>query len=1471
MNRTRLILIAALAVFTASDANATKFSQITGGGAFATGTDSVVTVRNGTTDVLTTLPAPGASLDSATGAATTGGQYLNRTGTGAWTAQSMPDVVGTCYLKDFSPNFASETETQQGTDYQNWLLNCQQKAIARGAANYASQHRSGCIKAVSTTSEYGQNFNTPIVIPRYVCWEPTGAFVRDGLTGTPTNNWTGATTTSQLSNYEQPMFIFTPMGIMTGDLIINANRNNTDRGSGVAYGRTWRVKTLTIASGGTGFVGGETCQMANGDQYPANGASFTVATASGGVATSLTFAPTRWSYPTGQYYLPPVLQAQQWTAANGWNGSDNLHPQVFDGNGHYLAICSSGTGLTVIPTWWNDWESGSTVYDGMFSNFSASTGYLHNIYVSQSGNVNDSNYGPTFGFLGASFDLDIDLLQTSYARYGSIFTGTDLRIKMLNDVDSWATAKFAAGGSMEINQLVADTPIDHYLEIDKVSGLVIRNKILNNGNNNITGAASILLGSDSTYSNSSNENSELWLDLSGDNGGNSSGIPLISCAYTRNSHFGMNPTNINGSGSAYAYQNNSLVSFGSHCETSNDFSGQIDNVTGSLFSGTVPVIGMHVWDTVASGYAGPANTYMLYGSGAPTSGGSGTGLNKAGKGSLYDDYANGNLYINTGAPTSPSWSQVGSGGSSVTWPTSGDIVISNGSGSPAGVAPVNGDCLIGSGGAWAAGSCGGSSNINLGTGLSTMNPQVSGDATTGFYSPAAHNIGIGTNGHDVLRALDAASAVNYFTLTPAATGGAVTLATAGADSFVSLNISPKGGGSINLNGPTIAGSLYSGGNAVITTVSDTSALNATAAGATTARTLANHFSDTYYAADYGVVCDGIALTDLNITSGAATLSSGSYTFVPGDIGKTIVVTDTNDTTILNTTISSVSSGNAVLAANWTGGSLTNHTGRATFYTTDNTSAIATAVTNIIAPNLDANGHNTKGFKLVFPNGVCATGAFTQPRLSIFACKSVGSCELFEKSGTNADFDTGENFSALTGTGLNYGPTGTYNGRSSDVRVPSWFGLENMHFDCNKLGQTSGRCLAWYGNAQLFLGTDIFEEAYGACLHTEASDASAWSLTDWKSYEEGFGDHIRTRNCGDMAWDDQGPHDSVWLDFIDAESAKGYHSTLSAGYYSGTSHIVKAHAYTESDHLAFYIGTPSSIDEIYPDYAGMEIAAPGVSIGRAFYTAGGFGGVTPLLQDSAAYRLNISQVTLDVYASATSMTMIDLKGGSAVIGNLNTTGISAGTGITLLKLESGFNIISGVLQNAAATGDVCLAMGGSNNILNFTGFSCTTFVDPTTDGGNNTLNYTMYLASGTNFTSGYPFSTSDFINLAENNGSANTYFTQNPGSRGQKGALEFTGTVPIVASGSTDCGTSPAIVGNNHTGKVTVGTGTNGGKCTVTFSGSFAFGNAPVCFVSDATTPANNVKAVATTTTLAITAVSAITAGDVLNYQCAGYY
>lgn len=92
--------------------------------------------------------------------------------------------------------------------------------------------------------------------------------------------------------------------------------------------------------------------------------------------------------------------------------------------------------------------------------------------------------------------------------------------------------------------------------------------------------------------------------------------------------------------------------------------------------------------------------------------------------------------------------------------------------------------------------------------------------------------------------------------------------------------------------------------------------------------------------------------------------------------------------------------------------------------------------------------------------------------------------------------------------------------------------------------------------------------------------------------------------------------------------------------------------------------------------------------------------------------------------------------------------------------------------------------------------------------------------------------------------------------------------PLLGSGSGDCGTSPSLAAysTDDVGRVTVGSSTNGGKCTITFAASWT--NAPICSVQDETSGAS-VYPVPTQTTLAITAVSTLTAAHVLSYSCRG--
>ena len=97
----------------------------------------------------------------------------------------------------------------------------------------------------------------------------------------------------------------------------------------------------------------------------------------------------------------------------------------------------------------------------------------------------------------------------------------------------------------------------------------------------------------------------------------------------------------------------------------------------------------------------------------------------------------------------------------------------------------------------------------------------------------------------------------------------------------------------------------------------------------------------------------------------------------------------------------------------------------------------------------------------------------------------------------------------------------------------------------------------------------------------------------------------------------------------------------------------------------------------------------------------------------------------------------------------------------------------------------------------------------------------------------------------------------------RGHFVNTSTAPAIGSGATDCGTTPAISGNDRIGYVTVGSGVNGGKCTITFNAQYD--TAPVCFAQNNTT-ANLVRAAATTTAKTELTGTFI-AGDTVSYLC----
>jgi hypothetical protein len=101
--------------------------------------------------------------------------------------------------------------------------------------------------------------------------------------------------------------------------------------------------------------------------------------------------------------------------------------------------------------------------------------------------------------------------------------------------------------------------------------------------------------------------------------------------------------------------------------------------------------------------------------------------------------------------------------------------------------------------------------------------------------------------------------------------------------------------------------------------------------------------------------------------------------------------------------------------------------------------------------------------------------------------------------------------------------------------------------------------------------------------------------------------------------------------------------------------------------------------------------------------------------------------------------------------------------------------------------------------------------------------------------------------------------------GMLGHQITTGATPALGSGSSDCGTSPSIGGNDSAGRVTVGAA-NGGRCTITFASLWP--NPPVCSAFDETNPTLVRPTAPSTASMVLT--GAFTAGDVLAYTCLGF-
>lgn len=360
---------------------------------------------------------------------------------------------------DYANITSSNNNNDLITSMQNFLLDCQLKALAiRGQSSIPGLSQRLKVKAIFPWNYY--RITCPLIVPEFVDICMYGVVVRDGDTGSITTFYTGDTTTKALANVVQPAVILVPHAHATETLNVMCNSNtgpSAPRGSGIALGKNWTQDTFstghgnpTVTAGGTGYTLNDILTCAQPSDQPYVASTYRVSGVSGGVITAVV------GVEAGSYALPPVLQAQQWTTANGFN--------VFDTHGNIKVTGGTGTGASIAPNWVIDFPDVSGDFDYYYSGrggMIADTiiGHLNPVQSALHGSNIDPTYGQIFLFKSNGLNMVIEELEGNLGYYGLWMQNTsDCRFSVMNTVKSDAFIRIANSSSIECPNFVMDTP-----------------------------------------------------------------------------------------------------------------------------------------------------------------------------------------------------------------------------------------------------------------------------------------------------------------------------------------------------------------------------------------------------------------------------------------------------------------------------------------------------------------------------------------------------------------------------------------------------------------------------------------------------------------------------------------------------------------------------------------------------------------------------------------------------------------------------------------------------------------------------------------------------------------------------------------------------------------------------------------------------------------------------------------------------
>ncbi len=603
-------------------------------------------------------------------------------------------------------NFAEIWDTEAYYDaypkLQSFLLYCQSMALAIKNSSLDANCFRMFVTAYLPRGTY--LVSQPLVVPEYVNLHTDGMIVRAPYTGDQSNNGTtsvpGAFYAASLGAQAQfePTVIIAPRAHASKLNVYVGNTNINFRGSGVAIGKTWQAEVgqpCTIGNAGSGYTIDDIVVLAqpSASTYWPWVAQVTTVDANGAITGATV-------YETGGYGLPPALQQQQWVSANGFSVFDPANPGCFLQTKAYKAdfqTPSPGVGATLAPSWTPDfgggqYNIGAVIQTDTLIGHLNVVGFVPALY--------SSTYGGTWAVLITGLNGIIDEIEVLggndgvYCRFAN-----DWRITTMNCVGSGCALEMYGCGSIECPNVVFDT-CGAALLINQSDRIQLRGlaffeqqnlsavyafpaSLVNNSTTQgFAGYSAIQIGQASTVSYP-NAHLDVSLTLVNMGGlpastialypGNSVGsqspraMPYsMTLSYTLASRFDLRVTNIGEQGGAATLLPSAgFACFGQNVDASNEVRGTIDGpgiVTGPAVTQTsghgFPACSIRVFDAVAGGWQGAGGTYELTGSGAPVNGTSGTGVNKASKGSTYRDLAGPGFYIQTGAIGSPVWQQL---------------------------------------------------------------------------------------------------------------------------------------------------------------------------------------------------------------------------------------------------------------------------------------------------------------------------------------------------------------------------------------------------------------------------------------------------------------------------------------------------------------------------------------------------------------------------------------------------------------------------------------------------------------------------------------------------------------------------------------------------------------------------------------------------------------------------------------------